>query len=375
MKDFPVISIETLKDQSCALIDGTSVLNLFQGFGDLSVRLDSPGHPLYRELRRRARSERPLYHALAVVERMVAYDFLVADRKALDSINITKSPVGDLVQVTDVPENFYNSAYHSLSWLRSRLVRKRNRDGVQFKFFEKALADNAWDGSYLEYHQRIVPAFQSTDPTGGEDVLRFLYYQELASFSSTPVFLSPSKDELYQVIHENVLPEAFRLIETTVDRSVASRLHKMFTEAYRIDFGFDFPPIAALIFRFAEKEGTSLWDAALHIRSLQAARDFRRWVREIQCDFLRGQAGTLDAYKNLKKFDENLRFWLETQDPNAGLKFRPRKAKLKALPWSIGKIFESAGIEEVNYRDPILGTASGYQTFVASWYKEDVDIF
>jgi hypothetical protein len=364
--DAQLEDFDSLSNKQCALIDITSINALSSNLDFFDVRFIT----LTEDSVRKHVSRRPsLIHALHVLERMVAYDFIVFDR--IGAVRIKgELPVTLRIRQTNVPEKVYKEAAVAVAEdvskghvLIDSLIRGQN-DPNEF-----------FDGTLKEYLDLVSETyFLGNIASSDASIPMIFYYLELSSQASIPPFLSPGKDEFlkrYQLLASAEVmraPDFFDQIERD--------LQAIFTKEGIIS-KVPLPPLGNHMISQAVKQKTTLLKIAEELHDEPKAIEFRKWLWEIQQALYQGSNHSLKkAHKAIKGYEKALKKWGENFDFKEGVKYQTLTLNLGFSP---AKLIEILGISlpdlisvehEVRVPIPILFKKPLYLAFISSWYDD-----
>lgn len=173
------IGFSTLRNNQCAFIDVSSLLSLISYADYLDKKIESDLELML--LKKKFKTGSPFKHALNVVERMVAYEFVVFDKLAAGTFQ-GKLPCTELIKQTTVPKSVYLEAGKVLS-------------DDEYQEFSNWLEtkDDWYDGDYEAYFDQIAkdcPGVSEFAITENMSAARVLFYMELSVQGGVPIFFA-----------------------------------------------------------------------------------------------------------------------------------------------------------------------------------------
>jgi hypothetical protein len=195
--------------------------------------------------------------------------------------------------------------------------------------------------------------------------MRTLFYLELSLIGEVPVFLNPSKDQFVREYQMRFKPEALRLVQSVADE----KIQKAIEEILQITHQLAIPSSTKYIIRNAYAKGISIIDSVVDIRESEAAKEFRKWLFQLQCKLCGDTPELLAAARMLKDLQKHADKWADSLDPLEGVVYEKKRLQLEAMP-VIGWIFKMAGMKGPEVKDPIIHRRPFYLTFISSWYQE-----
>lgn len=314
---------------------------------------------------------------LDILARSVAYDALIVDELALESIRQFGASPDRLQQLsaiksTVVPREVYQQSHDQvwayLRWLRS------HRAGPTL---ESWLTSNDWfDHAEKEIHDRLFKRSASDSiADSNESVARLVFYLELSRLSGLPVLLSRWKSKFLRYMSDRTLRDAQSVVENVLGslptRELTWELSSVLQSEYAHDFEFECPPIAEMIVRTAYSKQISVLDATMRVRESKSAVAFRRWLHPIQISLMRGdRASRADALRELNRVRQIVDQWIGDADESLGVTHVRRTASLQAIP-VVGWVVRLGGVGAVELKDKILDPPQRYLQFIASWFSPE----
>ena len=171
---------------------------------------------------------------------------------------------------------------------------------------------------------------------------------------------------------------------STIGNAAQKSLHETFVE--RIDGAMTDrkifadlklvpPPVSTLILQQAIRRRRSLADAALEIRDSNDARDYRRFLGQVDAA-MKDRRLLPTAQAKIDELDRKAKAWREQGDAKEGVLTRKREIKLSALvpDWTYplklaSGAMKATGVGDIRVDDPILTRVPGYLSFISSWYR------
>lgn len=348
------LSLEELRGKRCGLVDAGSVALLHKFGEQLHEPVDAAAASL---LRTHGRYDEELRQCFEVLERLIVYDFVVVDSVAISQRASDFHFGCEVLQTVAITP----SVYRDIGALAQQLIQR----GAKAAFDKLAGAESA-DDEYQERIEGLAPRLLSYS---NESIVRGLLYLETARRAELPLLLHPKKREWLKTIagaHRDAYWDVRSLADGAVREGIQTALQDHSALAV------DLPSLSSYVVRFAERRNLSVLDALKIVKASPEAESFRAWLWALQTKLLRGTAADLiAAAKQVDEVKQIAARWAERLDTDCGVRYRHRTFKLEAIP-AIGWLFKAAGAGEVTLKDPIL-TPKRYLTFVADWYRLDIE--
>jgi hypothetical protein len=394
------VPFHDLQPSTHALTDASSVGSLKSHAEQLTTKLD----PSLARLILNDPDGFGLEPSLSLLERWIVVDHLVVDLIAVDSLNASKGAVRTFrhepseltflnvseaelsrqreetflehvtrVWTADLPDFLSIAAEISLSFtLIPPTIFERCMDvlGRTSQAIKAAHPEVAWSeygfGDDKGYGEFLTDFYGSAAflARSNFDVERTLVYYETAAVAGVPLVLHPSRYEEAGAIN-TACYDAYM--------SVKEVLRKAFEEPIRSQLdslgqtrAAPLPPLISKLVEAAGRDGVSIIEAAVQMKDAKNAREFRKWLAEIQTHLAQGTiGGKVEALRMLEELKRVAELWIKHLDATVDVTHKKRELKLSWVP-RIGGLLEL--LEKPTIRDPILNR-KGYLTFVSSWFK------
>jgi hypothetical protein len=195
-------------------------------------------------------------------------------------------------------------------------------------------------------------------------VERTLVYYETAAAAGVPLVLHPSRYEEARAI-DKACSDAYigvkEVLRTAFEDPIRNQLDSLgLTHAVAV------PPLVSKLIEVAGKEGLSIIEAATQMKDAKNAREFRKWLADIQLHLAEGSTGgKIEALRMLDELKRVASLWMTYLDPTVGVTHKRRELRLSWVP-RIGGLLDM--LDKPTIRDPILNR-KGYLTFISSWFQ------
>jgi hypothetical protein len=395
------VPFHDLQPGAHALTDASSVSSLKSHAEQLTTKLD----PSLARLILNDPDGFGLEPSLSLLERWIVVDHLVVDLIAVDSLNTSKGAVRTFrhepskrtfltvseaelsrhreeeaflehvtrVWTADLPDLLSIAAEISLSFTlipptifeRCMDVLGRTSNAIkaahpEVTWSEYGFGVNKGYGEFLTDFYGSA-AFLARSNFGVE---RTLVYYETAAVAGVPLVLHPSRYEEAGAIN-TACNDAYM--------SVKEVLRKAFGEPIRSQLdslgqtcALPLPPLVSKLVEAAGRDGVSIIEAAVQMKDAKNAREFRKWLAEIQTHLAQGTiGGKVEALRMLEELKRVAELWIKHLDATVGVTHKKRELKLSWVP-RIGGLLGL--LEKPTIRDPILNR-KGYLTFISSWFQ------
>lgn len=355
------IAFAKIHDEHCAIVDITSIMHLSSYTDHFFTAITEPF--LHEHLLNE--SKNPYFRAaLATLERMIVYDFVVIDAVAL-SRNVTGGslhldiPSALPLRSTKPNKEVYTNILERMD-LRPAITREINR------LFDKENKD-WYDGNYKAYFDelhKIDPSLVNVMANTGNSIERVLFYLEFSREARVPVMMSPDKDAFIERYEEQLVQEVFGFMQKHLTESFETAKGLFKAHEYWL------PPLSEYMINYAFNKKTSVFNSYYEIKNAPSAREFKKWLREIQNDLLTGtRTNWVRANRNISEFRKAIARWVAEFDTKYGGHYTRLRGKakftLKILP-SIFPVSASLEIEKPFKKNYILHK-NMYLTFISDW--------
>jgi hypothetical protein len=344
--------------------------------------------------------------ALSLLERWVVVDYLVVDLIAVDSLNRSTGAVRTFRHEPDE----IDILTHSRPEL-SRLREEAFLDHIKCRLLNDDLAPLTTVAAGLSLSFTLIPpdvfercmdllgltsrAIQTAHPEvtwarfgfGPEKeygeilnkfygngaflarsnfgVERTLVYYETAAAAGVPLILHPSRYKEARAI-DAACCDAYvavkEVLRTSFEDPIRSQIASL-GQTHTIAV----PPLVSKLIEVAGREGLSIIEAATQMKDAKNAREFRKWLADIQLHLAQGTlGGKVEALRMLDELRRVASLWTTYLDTTVGVTHKRRELQLSWVP-RIGGLLSL--LDKLTIRDPILNR-KGYLTFVSSWFND-----
>jgi hypothetical protein len=366
------ISTDEITHQSCAIMDGGSVLDFFgrgkeglarervQHLEELKtaiVRAKSGGWGIPSALADQIGQNKDVQRSLLILERIICYDYIVLDHLALRAFDLEAVEdamgISGIFRTLKIPVAIYESAAEQIKAHRAVLAELDRSDPRAFSSGDKELHDALHGRSDLH---AIGFSFANSDETAE----RALFYLEVARAFSAPVILSPQKSILVQQLGKQLRGE----LHTKISQAVSEAFAQVVGSVMSLEVAV--PPLWNLIFARAIEAKESVLQAAVNLRKTTFATEYRVLLRTLQAKLASGLLGAAETVKALRDIRQLADRWVTTAEPRLGLEYTRRSIKLEKVP-GLGWL-EALGGKSLEMKDPALTRIPGYLIFIANWF-------
>lgn len=361
-----MIPLGDLKDHFSLLTDGNSVSILTGRLDELTTNLSGPA--ITEELKERlvkSEGQRPI----ELLARLVAYDFVVADRRAVASLGIDPAPLVNrgLLRITEIHDEVYSETSDDVLGHIRVLQSSGKHDWTDDDTSGSAYHGEKEYFELLEKQHLLGSGAQLAD--SNESAARSFFYLEVSKLAEVPLLLSKTKTKLIKAAQTTLVSEAFKSVEDVADSVLRKAIDEHIEGLFHDTYDLDYPPLARYMLAYAAKNKISLLDAATKLRESESLASFRALLRELQAAYFSSEPeGMLQVASIAKKIDSLASGWVGEGDFGFNIEWKWRKWSLGEVPllkWL--KIFPGKG--ETITRLPMIGPESPY-AFVSAWYKQ-----
>lgn len=364
VRDISQIDFDELSSQkNFAFTDVTSVSALISNMEFLTTAIDNVA--LYSKMRNKLKKSPTIQNAMAIMERLIAYESVVIDEVG------AKSLTGELpdeilhLEMTSIPNHIYESAgsiVHSIL------------DDQIYKIIAKNISRYGETDDYIHYidrlHEITTTSISTIADTGPPTLPRALFYLVLSDSCNAPIFLSPSKDNLLTYVSGMCTSDLLKDIEEETDRLLLNEVKDLSKS------GISLPPLAEHIFETARKKKISIMKALIDIRDSKDAKEFRNWLHDIQVNLTAGtRPGIVKAEKQIVKLQKKVQKWADNMDIGLDVTHKYTAFGVGICTDFLKKI---TGIDiklpsiSFKVKDPVLNPPRHFK-FIASWYKSSLN--
>ena len=195
-------------------------------------------------------------------------------------------------------------------------------------------------------------------------VERTLVYYETAAAAGVPLILHPDRYDEAAAI-DVACCDAYRSVKEVLRTAFEDPLRSQL-DSLGQTHSVALPPLVSKLVEVAGKGGISIIEAAVQIKDSKDAREFRKWLAEIQMHLAQGTTGgKVEALRMLDELRRVASSWITYLDTSVGVTHKRRELQFSWVP-RIGGLLGL--LEKPTIRDPILNR-KGYPTFVSSWFN------
>lgn len=383
-----------------ALTDASSVSALENNAGTLSSKLNPPlARALLNDL-----DGYGLEPALNLLERWIVVDRLVVDLIAVDSLNVSKGAVrtfrhepSELTLLTvsgselerqreeaflehvrrvwnaDLSKLMSVASGISLSFtlippaVFKRCVELLDRTSIAIKAAHPEVPWSEYGfGVEKGYGEFLTEFYDGAASLARSNlgVERTLFYYETAAAAGVPLVLHSARYEEAEAIAVaccDAYKSVKEVLRTAFEDPLRSQLDSL-GQTHSVAL----PPLVSKLVEVAGREGISIIEAAVQMKDSKDAREFRRWLAEIQMHLAQGTTGgKVEALRMLGELRRVASSWITYLDTTVGVTHKRRELQLSWVP-RIGGLLGL--LEKPTIKDPILNR-KGYLTFVSSWFN------
>ncbi len=195
---------------------------------------------------------------------------------------------------------------------------------------------------------------------------RAIFYLEVSSVFNTAIYFSSEKANWLEVIGSAIKPTIHERLVKFVDKEIKKALPN-FLNNLPLEIETPVPPIVELIIKTAKKNRCRFSDAAIAVREMGSAKDYRKFITKLNSSLSKGRGGFIETAEIIKDLKLAISEWVNYLDLDLELTRRRRRIKIEKLPF-IGKLLAFCNLTDVEVKDYILSPAPGYLAFIASWY-------
>lgn len=364
------ISFENICGQHCAFTDATSV-EMLTASKDFIKECLSPD--ILRKVQRNPKSEPKAAWILDFLGRLVIFDFLVVDTRALDALGVENTPWDEVIRVTSIPVETYNAAFSEICEYGGALLNVEQGSWLKRSIY------NYGDKRYVDALERDPDLMtwglsDSTIPG-----LRIYLYMVLSADRGVPLVLDPRKDAMIKQLQRDTqgsFLDAFSKIMGRLDEQVVSKI-QLFCDQWGKSDPIPLPPLSNYLCGISKKNKISLLDAARYLRETQEAKGFRKWLYQYDTY---SRSTTLSDRAKAKKCLEELgnlaEQWVVHSDFNIGVKYQMRTLDLGEFAnfpdlKAVSTMLRAFNMDKkIAFRDPILNRQP-YKVFLANLFTHE----
>lgn len=345
------------RDNNFAIADVTSIRDLVDNLDFLTARVTDRTK---RAMQQRLNENISTQNAMAIIERLIAYESIVVDAIGAESIQITDVPAElPYLDLISIPDNVYNDAANVVHGLETEAIYRRiQKNASQFNLV------SPYESYYDQLERRGI--LVSTIADTGATLPRVLFYMVLSNFCNAPLFLNPNKDRYLSYISDQCVRDMLKVIEDETDRLLIGDANDISKS------GISLPPLAEYVFQTAAEKGTSISASMMDIRESKDARSFRSWLHSIQLCLNDGsRQGLHEGTKQLTDLRNTVENWARHMDIGLDVTHKYTAFGVGICTDVIKKITAiELKIPDISFKvkDPILNPKRHFK-FIASWHR------
>ena len=337
------------------------------------------GNPSYNKFIEIIYMDAEFRNFLLLLEASVIFEHLIVDgvayHKIINSGVKEKEPPSNFLEVIDF-RDFSDEIYFNSLLKTQDIVNKiygSNKDSKIFELYKLQYSgwrDPFWDGSKKLYMDKIGYGFSHKDhrwlTDSNNSLGRAVFYLEVSSIFNTPIYLSSQKADWLSMIGTAIQPSIHERLVKLVDSEI-KQVVPDFLNNLPMEIEIPVSPIIELIIKKAKKDNCCFSEAALAIRELESANDYRKFLLKLNLALSEGRGGYIKSALIIKDLRIAISQWVEHLDLDLEITRRRRRIKFEKLPL-IGTLLCFFDLSDVEIKDYILKPVPGYLAFIASWY-------
>lgn len=369
------ITIDEVDKDMSVLVDGQSILDLFEVLADPDVLqhyLSNYGSPLSGTVTGN------------LIENLIIYEHVLVDSQLIEVNERCRETCGlfpDAIKALRIRAELRAA-------LGAALSRVIPEDQVLWDSGNPTVTEN-WeirrnDGEHMFHYQKTdnvlsVDKFLELAQKGevdkleyehgisavglsdtGRSFLRAHFYLELAR--NLDLYLSPHPYRAKYFAQLTTLPAALpKRVVGFVDQRMTKSAAAQF-----LNLNLTIPPVADYVLRIVRRKRVNLITAIHEIRESKNARLFRQWCSKVSAALKEERGGLQEAQKINKELDEVCAMW--ERDIAEGVRYKQRHLNVGKLP-IVGALLSFSGIEKIKINDPLLTIDKPYLLFLNELYR------